>query len=148
MTTINIQEILKILPHRYPMLMVDRIIECDDVKHIVGIKNLTFNEPFFQGHFSGMPVMPGVLQLEAMAQVGGVLLSRILKKQSHLPLFMAIDKAKFRNVLAPGDQMRIVVELLKHRGLICRLHGQVFSEDKLASEADMLFMFTDQKVQP
>ena len=147
MAVMNIQEILKILPHRYPMLMVDRIIECDDDKHIVGIKNLTYNDIFFQGHFPGEPIMPGVLQLEAMAQVGGILLSRKTNALGNTPLLMAIDKAKFRAKICPGDQIRIEVSILQARTKIVRSNGRVLVDKKLASEAELLFTFTNRGVQ-
>ncbi len=99
MVELNINEILKTLPHRYPMLLVDRIIECDDEKRIVGIKNLTFNEPFFQGHFPENPVMPGVIQLEAMAQVAGILLNRLSKREGQIAYFTSVDKARFRRMI-------------------------------------------------
>ena len=146
MAVIDIQEILKILPHRYPMLMVDKIIECDDEKRIVGVKNLSYNEPFFQGHFPGSPIMPGVLELEAMAQVGGILLNRKTGVKAFIPLFMAVDKAKFRNAIFPGDQMRIEVEIQKCRAKIVKCKGKVLVDGKIASEAELLFMFTDKKV--
>lgn len=146
MVIMDIQEILKILPHRYPMLMVDKIIECDDDKRIVGVKNLTYNESFFQGHFPGFPIMPGVLELEAMAQVGGILLSRKTGEREKTPLLMAVDKAKFRSTICPGDQMRIEVELLQSRSRVVRTHGKVLVDDKLASEADLLFSFSNEKV--
>lgn len=139
MASMDIQQIQNILPHRYPMLLVDRIIECDDKERIVGIKNLTFNEPFFQGHFPGNPIMPGVLQLEAMAQVGGLLLNLITRKQGAIAYFLAIDNARFRKPLQPGDQMRIEVAITKIRLNMCRCHGQVLVDGELASEADLMF---------
>ena len=145
MSTLSIDEIMKLLPHRYPMLLVDRIIECDDQKKIVGIKNVTVNEPFFQGHFPGVPVMPGVLQIEAMAQAGGILLNRIADMAGKIPYFMAIDKAKFRKVIKPGDQMRIEVEIANLRSRAVRLAGKVLVDNSLASEAELLCMMTDQK---
>ena len=147
MVVMNIQEIIKILPHRYPMLIVDRIIESDDDKHIVGIKNLTYNDPFFQGHFPGEPIMPGVLQLEAMAQVGGILLSRKTNIRGKIPLLMAVDKARFRAAICPDDQMRIEVSILQARTKIVRSNGKVLVDKKLASEAELLFTFTDRGVQ-
>lgn len=148
MATMDIEEILSILPHRYPILLVDRIIECDDQKRIVGIKNLTFNEPFFQGHFPGVPVMPGVLQLEAMAQTAGILMIRLAggANSGRVPYFMAIDKAKFRRVLKPGDQMRIEVEFLTIKTKLARFTGKVFVDGQLAAEAEMMCMISDAKV--
>ena len=140
------QEIQKLIPHRYPMLLVDRIIECDDKSRIVGIKNISVNEPFFQGHFPGAPIMPGVLQLEAMAQVGGILHCRMTGTRGSLPLFMGVDKAKFRKMITPGDQMRIEVEIINSRGNVIRIRGEVLVDGQLASEAELLFMSTDQKV--
>ncbi|MBU4460390.1 MAG: 3-hydroxyacyl-ACP dehydratase FabZ [Verrucomicrobia bacterium] len=134
----GIQEIQTLLPHRYPFLLVDRIIECDDTERIVGIKNLTFNEPFFQGHFPGAPVMPGVLQLEAMAQVGGILLTKITGKVQVM-YFLAIDKARFRRIMGPGDQMRIEVKFLKMRMNMARFSGIVTCDGELASEAELMF---------
>ena len=146
MPTIDIQEILKIVPHRYPMLMIDRILECDDDKKCVGLKNLTFNESFFQGHFPGKPIMPGVLQLEAMAQVGGILLSRRTGLKGLIPLFMAVDKARFRRMVIPGDQIRIEVEITNSRAKVVRIQGKIMVDNQLAAEAELLFMITDEKV--
>lgn len=143
MATLNTQEIQKLLPHRYPMLFVDKIIECDDAKRIVGIKNVAANEPYFQGHFPGFPVMPGVLQLEAMAQTAGILLNRIGNLAGKVPYFMAIDKAKFRKAVMPGDQMRIEVEFINIRSTVARFKAEVYVGDKLASEAEMMCMITD-----
>jgi beta-hydroxyacyl-ACP dehydratase FabZ len=144
MALMETEDIMKILPHRYPMLLVDKIIECDNKTRIVGIKNLTTNELIFQGHFPGHPVMPGVLQLEAMAQVAGVLMSTMLKKESAIAYFLSIDNAKFRRVLKPGDQMRIDVQLLKIRLGVCKVHGQVLCDGELACEADLLFAYRDE----
>ncbi|MCE9616732.1 MAG: 3-hydroxyacyl-ACP dehydratase FabZ [Lentisphaerae bacterium] len=141
MAILSIEEIMTTLPHRYPMLLVDRIIECDDIKRIVGIKNVTINEPFFQGHFPGAPVMPGVLQLEAMAQTGGVLLIRLLKSAG-IPYFMAMDNVKFRKVVKPGDQMRIECELIQSRSRLAKFTGKIFVDGALASEADLMCMVT------
>jgi beta-hydroxyacyl-ACP dehydratase FabZ len=146
MATLDIQEILKLLPHRYPFLLVDRILECDDQKRIVGLKNVTMNEPFFQGHFPGVPVMPGVLQLEAMAQTGGILINRMAKAGERVPFFMSIDKAKFRRVIKPGDQMRIEIDFITIKTKIARFQGKIFVDGELASEAEMMCMLTDQKV--
>ncbi len=132
-------DILEVLPHRYPMLMVDRILETDHERRIVGLKNLSFNEPFFNGHFPGDPVMPAVLQLEAMAQVAGVLVNRILKTEGQVAYFLSIDKAKFRRILRPGDQLRIEIEVLRLRLGMAKVHGRVLCEGEVASEAELLF---------
>jgi beta-hydroxyacyl-ACP dehydratase FabZ len=146
MPTIEIKEIMQILPHRYPMLLIDRVLECDDKTRIVAIKNVTINEPFFEGHFPSAPIMPGVLQLEAMAQAGGVLLSRVTGERSYIPLFMSIDKAKFRKAICPGDQMRIEVTILSQRSRILKIAGKVMVDGQLASEAELLFMLTSDKM--
>ncbi len=140
MATLEIEEIMSLLPHRYPFLLVDRIVECDDEKHIVGIKNVTVNEPFFQGHFPGQPVMPGVLQLEAMAQTAGILLNRIAGNPDGVPFFMGIDGARFRQVVKPGDQLRIEVEITKLRSKLARFKARALVGEKLASEAEMMCM--------
>ncbi len=140
MAIMEIEEIMNLLPHRYPFLLVDRIIECDDEKRIVGIKNVTVNEPFFQGHFPGLPVMPGVLQLEAMAQTAGILLNRIAGNPDGVPFFMGIDGARFRKVVKPGDQLRIEVEITKVRSKLARFKASVLVDDKVASEAEMMCM--------
>jgi len=147
MTSLSTEQILKILPHRYPMLMVDRIVECDDKKHIVGLKNVTQNEPFFPGHFPGVPVMPGVLQLEAMAQTGGILLNRIAGMAGVIAYFMAIDNARFRRIVKPGDQMRIEVNITRSRPKAARFHGEVTVEGEVASEADLMCMLTEDKAE-
>jgi len=139
MATLTIEEIMELLPHRYPLLLVDRIVECDDDKHIVGIKNVTFNEPFFQGHFPGRPVMPGVLQIEAMAQVGGVLLMRVFEGGG-VPYFMSINNAKFRRVVTPGDQLRIEIEITSLRSRSAKFNGKVLVDDQVASEAELMCM--------
>ncbi len=148
MTEMDIRKILHMLPHRYPMLMVDKVIENDSEKRIVGLKNLTYNEPFMQGHFPGAPIMPGVLQIEAMAQVGGILLARKTGASGCVPLLMAIDKARFRKKVCPGDQLRIEVEIIGSRSKIIRSRGRILVEGKTASEAELLFMFSDEKVIP
>lgn len=146
MTDIAIRDIFSLLPHRYPMLLVDRVVECDDEKRIVAIKNVTINEPFFAGHFPGVPIMPGVLQIEAMAQTGGILLRRKNKDSAHrVPVFMGIDKARFRKMVVPGDQMRIVVEFINVRGFVVRFSGQVFVGDALASEAELTCMLAEEE---
>lgn len=142
---IDIQQIQELLPHRYPFLLVDGIIECDDEKRIVGIKNVTMNEPFFQGHFPGAPVMPGVLQLEAMAQTGGILLNRVGGDGKGIPYFMSIDKAKFRKVVKPGDQLRIEIEIINIKRNAARFQGKCYVGDDVASQAEMMCMIAPQK---
>lgn len=139
MPEILIEEILKILPHRYPMLLVDRVIECDMKQRIVGIKNLTFNEPCFQGHFPGAPVFPGVLQIEAIAQVGGILMNKAFGYEGRIAYFLAIDKARFRRIAQPGDQMRIEVEFQRARLGMSRMSGKIFVGEELACEAEIMF---------
>lgn len=141
----DIREILEILPHKYPFLLVDRILELEPGKRAVGIKNVTINEPFFQGHFPGFPIMPGVLIIEAMAQVGGVLAFKSVKGKDKLVYFLGIDRAKFRKPVLPGDQIRFEVEVLQHRLNVWKLHGKAFVEGKLVCEAELMAMITDNK---
>lgn len=145
MNELRIEEIMARLPHRYPFLLVDRIVECDGEKRIVGIKNVTMNEPFFQGHFPGRPVMPGVLQLEAMAQTGGVLINSMGECQNRIPYFMSIDKAKFRKVVVPGDQLRMEVEIISARARTVRFSGKILVEGAVASQAEMMCMIGNEE---
>lgn len=137
----NIGEILRILPHRYPFLLIDRIIEVDPDKRIVALKNVSINEPFFLGHFPGAPVMPGVLTIEAMAQAGAVL-GLLDRKPEDLPdalvYFMGIDEARFRRPIVPGDQMRIAVEILRRKATVWKMRGEVWVGSELAAEATLL----------
>ncbi len=142
MAVMEAEEIMKILPHRYPMLLVDRIVECDESKRIVGQKNVTVNEPFFQGHFPGTPVMPGVLQLEAMAQTGGILLMKMNDASGGVPYFMSIDKVKFRKVVLPGDTMNIEVELQKARSRSARFKARITVDGSVVSEAELMCMIS------
>ena len=142
-STIDIREILRILPHRYPFLLIDRVIEIEGLKRAVGIKNVTINEPFFQGHWPQAPIMPGVLIVEAMAQLAGVLLFRKLDNTNKLAVLLSIDKVKLRRSVVPGDQLRIEAEALKVRSRSARVHCRATVEGKLACEAQINFMLTD-----
>ena len=137
-------EIQKILPHRFPFLLVDRIIELDPEKKAVGIKNVTINEPFFQGHFPGYPVMPGVLIVEAMAQVAGILAFKSGAKGNSV-YFMSIEKAKFRKPVIPGDQLHIKMNVIKQRGNVWKCAGEAFVEDKLVAEAELTAMVSGEE---
>ncbi len=139
MPTLEAHEILEILPHRYPFMLVDRVLECDDEQRIVGIKNLTFNEPFFQGHFPGKPVMPGVLQMEALAQVAGILLNRMFGGEGKISYFAAIDNARFRRPVVPGDQLRMEIEIIKAKPRLSKVHAKAFVDGQLVSSADLMF---------
>ncbi len=140
----GIQEILDVLPHRYPFLLVDRIIELEPGKRIVGIKNVTINEPFFPGHFPGHPVMPGVLIVEAMAQTGGMMLmDAVDDPESKVVYFMSIDSVKFRKPVIPGDQLRLELEMLKFRGKTCRMRGVAYVDGQPAAEAEMMAAIVD-----
>jgi UDP-3-O-[3-hydroxymyristoyl] N-acetylglucosamine deacetylase/3-hydroxyacyl-[acyl-carrier-protein] dehydratase len=141
---IGIEEIMRVLPHRYPFLLVDRILELEENKRVVGIKNVTINEPFFQGHFPGHPVMPGVLIIEAMAQVGGVLLmGAIDDPESRVVYIMSLDNVKFRKPVRPGDQLRFEVEMLQVRGQVCRVRGVARVDGDVVCEAEMAAMVRD-----
>jgi 3-hydroxyacyl-[acyl-carrier-protein] dehydratase len=132
-------EIQKILPHRFPFLLVDRISELQPKKMAVGIKNVTINEPFFQGHFPGYPVMPGVLIVEAIAQVAGILAFKSGAKGDSV-YFMSIEKAKFRKPVIPGDQLRLEVKVIKQRGNVWKCAGDAYVEGKLVAEAELTAM--------
>jgi beta-hydroxyacyl-ACP dehydratase FabZ len=143
---LGIQEIMNTLPHRYPFLLVDKIVEMDVGKRVVGIKNVTINEPFFQGHFPGQPIMPGVLILEAMAQVAGVMALKTVppdQVQNKVIYFMTIDKAKFRKPVIPGDQLRFEMDVIKMRSNIMNIKGQALVEGSLVAEAEMMAMIVD-----
>ena len=132
----GIEEIMKVLPHRYPFLLIDRIIEIEDGKRVVGIKNVTINEPFFQGHFPGDPIMPGVLIVEAMAQAGGMLLVNMVENAAQKSIYFgSISEIKFRRPVRPGDQLRLELDLLQVRGNVCRMSGVAKVDGKVVCEA-------------
>jgi 3-hydroxyacyl-[acyl-carrier-protein] dehydratase len=134
--TLDIQEIQRILPHRYPFLLIDRVVDMVRRERIVAIKNVTINEPFFQGHFPNMPVMPGVLIVEAIAQAGGaLLLTEVEDRDQKLMVFTGIERARFRRMVTPGDQLRIEVEVKSWRMNAVRMEGRVFVGDKRVAEA-------------
>jgi 3-hydroxyacyl-[acyl-carrier-protein] dehydratase len=142
---VSIKEIMDILPHRYPFLLVDRVVELEEGKRAVGIKNVTINEHFFQGHFPGNPIMPGVLIIEALAQVSGVLAfkSGITGKATY---FLSIEKAKFRKPVVPGDQLRLEVSVLRGRGSVWKFEGKAYVEDNVVAEAEFTAMVTDREL--
>ncbi|MFQ5878549.1 MAG: 3-hydroxyacyl-ACP dehydratase FabZ [Acidobacteriota bacterium] len=143
-SALDLRRILEILPHRYPFLLVDRIVSIEESRRIVGVKNVTANEPFFQGHFPGNPIMPGVLIVEAMAQVGAVLLLRgVRDRHRKLVYFAGIDQARFRRPVIPGDQIRFEVEVLKARARTARLRGRAYVGSDLAAEAELLSSMVD-----
>jgi beta-hydroxyacyl-ACP dehydratase FabZ len=138
------EEILALLPHRYPFVLVDRILEVVRNAYAIGLKNVTLNEPFFQGHFPTYRVMPGVLVIEAMAQVGGVLVYYSdAVANNKIPLFTGIDRGKFRRQVVPGDQLRMHLELMRRRGPVWRLRGRAFVEEALAAEAELQVFLAD-----
>ncbi|MDJ0835633.1 MAG: 3-hydroxyacyl-ACP dehydratase FabZ [Acidobacteriota bacterium] len=140
-TTIDIHGIMDLIPHRYPMLLVDRILEYERGKGIVGLKNVTMNEQFFQGHFPERPVMPGVMIIEAMAQTGGVLVMQEYENiEDYVIFFMTIDKVKFRRPVVPGDQIRMEIEVLYFKRNIARLKGTAFVDGQLVSSAEFSSM--------
>ena len=137
---VDIDEIRKLLPHRYPFLLVDRIVELELSKRIVGIKNVTFNEPFFTGHFPEKPIMPGVLILEAMAQTGGILAFKSFPGMEGSVFFTGIDGARFRKPVIPGDQLKLVVEVVRHRREIWVFDGKALVDSDIVAEARIMAM--------
>ena len=138
-TIYDSQVILGILPHRYPFLLVDRIVEFNEKDWIVGIKNVAANEPCFEGHFPGQPVFPGVLQLEAMAQTAGIMLNKVLKSEGKVAYYLGVDQAKFRRMVKPGDQIRMEIKILRVRMGMSKVSGRALVDGELACEAEMMF---------
>jgi UDP-3-O-[3-hydroxymyristoyl] N-acetylglucosamine deacetylase/3-hydroxyacyl-[acyl-carrier-protein] dehydratase len=142
-TLLDVREISKILPHRFPFLLIDKVIELDGYRRAVGIKNVSFNEPFFQGHFPGQPIMPGVLQLEAMAQLAGVLLMRKSDNQAKVAVLLSLDAVKLRKSVVPGDQLRIEVETVKIKSRTGEVFARATVDGQIVAEANMKFMLMD-----
>ena len=144
---IEIKEIMAILPHAYPFLLVDRIVEIEPGKRVVGIKNVTYNEPFFPGHFPGRPIMPGVLIVEAMAQTAGVLIFYSLPEEDRKKtvFFLAIDNVRFRKPVIPGDQLRMELEITRHRQSIWGFKGKALVDGNVVAEGDLMAMIGEEK---
>ena len=140
MSAITAEDILKILPHRYPMLLVDKVLDYRPNEYIVGYKNVTFNEPFFEGHFPGHPVMPGVLELEALAQLAGILFNRSGNREGQIAYFISVDNARFRRLVCPGDVLRMEIKVLKVRLSMYKVHGVATVDGEVACEADLMFV--------
>jgi 3-hydroxyacyl-[acyl-carrier-protein] dehydratase len=142
---IEIDEILKLIPHNYPFLLVDRIVELIPEKRIVGIKNVTFNEPFFPGHFPGKPIMPGVLIIEALAQTGGILAFKSFPHLKGDVRFVGIDNARFRKPVIPGDQLRLTLEVIKHRREVWVFDSQAYVGENKVAEAQIMATLQENK---
>ena len=148
MATLDINEIKEILPHRFPFLLVDRIVECE-AERIVGLKNVTLNEPFFQGHFPDFPVMPGVLIVEAMAQTAGILVLKSIEDRAHkLVLLVAVENARFRRPVVPGDTLRLEMKLLKRRATVAKMAGIATVDGQIVAEAEMMCKLADKDEKP
>jgi 3-hydroxyacyl-[acyl-carrier-protein] dehydratase len=144
MKTLDIRQIMDRIPHRYPFLLVDRVIDFVPGQRVVAIKNVTMNEPYFQGHFPGAPVMPGVLIIEALAQAGAVLLlSEIPDRAAKLVYFTGIDEARFRRPVVPGDQIRLTMDVLKLRSRTCKMRGTAEVDGELVAEAEIMSALVD-----
>ena len=143
----DINEIMKLLPHRYPFIMVDRILELIPGKKVIALKNVTINEPFFQGHFPENPIMPGVLIIEAMGQAGAVLAAKSLERESHgsLIYFMGMDKVKFRKPVTPGDQLIFEIKFLKQRRNVFRMSGTAYVDENIVAQAELMATFGEEK---
>lgn len=140
---LNIEEIMKILPHRYPMLLVDRILELKPMEYAKGLKCVTMNEAFFQGHFPNHPIMPGVIICEAMAQVAGVALQFSEETRGKIPMFASMDKVKFRSPITPGDVMITHAQVVKIKGKIAKVNCHCTVNDQIKTEAEFMFYITD-----
>ena len=146
---LDVNEIQKILPHRYPFLFVDAIVEMERLKRVVGIKNVTINESHFQGHFPGQPIMPGVLIIESMAQTGGLLLlQEVPDRERKLLYFVAVDGARFRRPVVPGDQLKVEMKVISWRGDFCKLDGRATVDGQLAAEATLMCKMVDRVAAP
>ncbi|AZR73951.1 3-hydroxyacyl-[acyl-carrier-protein] dehydratase FabZ [Anoxybacter fermentans] len=143
---LKIKEIMDLLPHRYPFILVDRILELEEGVRVVGIKNVTINEAFFQGHYPDHPVMPGVLIVEAMAQVSGFMLLDKHKSSRQLPYFTGIDKVKFRKPVVPGDQLRIESEMLKLRRNIAKVYCRALVDGEIVAEGELMFTVVEEAI--
>ena len=146
----DIQAIQAVLPHRYPFLLVDRVVELEPMKRLVALKSVTINEPFFAGHFPGHPVMPGVLVLEALAQASALLAKRSMTERTddQVIYLMAIDNARFRRPVVPGDRLELRVEVVKHKGAIWKEKGTALVEGEVAAEAEFMAMLVDREEGP
>lgn len=148
MADMNLQDILRYLPHRYPMLLVDRVLECEPGSHLLALKNVTANEPFFPGHFPGRPVMPAVMILEVMAQATGILALRTLDElpgESSIYYFVGVDKARFRQPVLPGDQLIVRIEIVRHSRGIWKVNATASVDDKVVAEAQLMGALRDQE---
>ncbi len=139
----DIKQVMEVMPHRYPFLLVDRILEISPGEKAVGLKNVTINEPFFQGHFPGEPVMPGVLMVEALAQVGGVAVLSAVENRGKLLLFAGINKFRFKEVVRPGDQLIMEVRLTQSRGALGKGEGEIKVGDRVVASGELMFALTD-----
>ena len=144
---LDIQEIMKLLPHRYPFIMIDRILELTPGEKVIALKNVTINEPFFQGHFPENPIMPGVLIIEAMGQAGAVLAAKSLEREPHNSLiyFMGMDKVKFRKPVTPGDQLIFEMKFIKQRRNVFKMSGTAYVDEKVVVQAELMATFGEEK---
>ena len=142
----DIRRIMRLLPHRYPFLMIDRVLEVEGNQRAVAIKNVTINEPFFQGHYPGTPIMPGVLIVEAMAQLGGLLIAQSIEHTGKLPILMSLDKVKLRKPVSPGDQLILEATRVRVRSRIAHMRCSAYVGADLAAEAEVKFMLVDDEM--